>query len=51
MTATSDKQSSGVQGRPIVIGIYGLPGSGKTSLLKRLAQVLGQEKFSYHEGS
>jgi adenylate kinase/phosphoserine phosphatase len=51
MTVASDKRTSSEQGRPIVIGIYGLPGSGKTSLLKSLEIELGQEKFSYYEGS
>ncbi|KAI0440622.1 uracil phosphoribosyltransferase-domain-containing protein [Xylaria telfairii] len=37
--------------KPVVVGIYGLPGSGKTFLLNRLAAELGQEDFEFYEGS
>ncbi|KAI0390133.1 uracil phosphoribosyltransferase-domain-containing protein [Xylariaceae sp. FL0594] len=40
-----------LQERPIVIGIYGLPGSGKSRLLERLKREVGDAKFSYYEGS
>lgn len=37
--------------KPIVVGLYGLPGSGKTFLLQQLKQELGKEHFSFYEGS
>ncbi|KAI0454118.1 uracil phosphoribosyltransferase-domain-containing protein [Xylaria acuta] len=36
--------------KPVIVGIYGLPGSGKT-LLRQLAEELGQEDFEFYEGS
>lgn len=36
---------------PVIVGIYGLPGCGKTYLLNRLKQELGQEDFAFFEGS
>ena len=37
--------------RPIVIGLYGVPGSGKSFLLNQLKQQLGEEHFAFYEGS
>jgi uracil phosphoribosyltransferase/phosphoserine phosphatase/adenylate kinase len=37
--------------KPTVIGLYGVPGSGKTFLLEQLKQELGQERFAFYEGS
>jgi uracil phosphoribosyltransferase/adenylate kinase/phosphoserine phosphatase len=34
-----------------VIGLYGIPGSGKTALLNQLRQELGQTHFTFYEGS
>ena len=36
--------------KPVVIGIYGLPGSGKTTLMGQLKQELGEEQFTFYEG-
>lgn len=36
---------------PIVIGLYGISGSGKSFLLQRLQQELGQTEFTFFEGS
>ncbi|KAL4939264.1 hypothetical protein BDV06DRAFT_38815 [Aspergillus oleicola] len=36
---------------PSVIGLYGLPGSGKSHLLKQLHQELGKSDFQFFEGS
>ncbi|KAF2099027.1 hypothetical protein NA57DRAFT_66204 [Rhizodiscina lignyota] len=36
---------------PIVIGLYGIPGSGKTFLLSQLKHELGQGEFAFYEGS
>ncbi|KAK3679565.1 hypothetical protein LTR37_021411 [Vermiconidia calcicola] len=38
-------------GRPLVIGLYGLPGSGKTYLLNKLRDRWGDTTFNFHEGS
>ncbi|MCJ1333997.1 hypothetical protein MMC10_010704 [Thelotrema lepadinum] len=37
--------------KPVVVGLYGLPGAGKTFLLNQLKQELSSEGFSFHEGS
>ncbi|KAK6332932.1 hypothetical protein TWF718_010760 [Orbilia javanica] len=37
--------------KPTVIGIYGIPGSGKSFLLNQLRQELGPEEFEFYEGS
>ncbi|KAM3437526.1 hypothetical protein NHJ13734_004593 [Beauveria thailandica] len=37
--------------KPIVIGVYGLPGSGKSTLMKDLKLELDDEKFVFYEGS
>ncbi|PYI36388.1 uracil phosphoribosyltransferase [Aspergillus indologenus CBS 114.80] len=43
--------SSGAQNSATVIGLYGVSGVGKTLLLNRLRRELGDELFTYHEGS
>ena len=35
----------------VVVGLYGIPGSGKTFLLNQLKQKLGQTHFAFYEGS
>lgn len=37
--------------KAVVIGLYGIPGSGKTFLIELLKQELGEEKFAFYEGS
>ncbi len=37
--------------KAVVVGLYGLPGSGKTFLLNQLKQKLGQTLFAFYEGS
>ena len=37
--------------RPVVVGLYGLPGSGKTSLLSELALEIDHKHFHFYEGS
>ena len=37
--------------KPVVVGLYGIPGSGKTFLLDQLEQQLGQTHFAFYEGS
>jgi uracil phosphoribosyltransferase/phosphoserine phosphatase/adenylate kinase len=51
-TAAPDTQPLS-NGRPVVIGIYGIPGSGKTFLLNQLKLELKEdsEQFAFYEGS
>jgi uracil phosphoribosyltransferase/adenylate kinase/phosphoserine phosphatase len=37
--------------KAVVVGLYGVPGSGKTFLLDQLKQELGKECFAFFEGS
>ncbi|KXG51995.1 uncharacterized protein PGRI_082790 [Penicillium griseofulvum] len=37
--------------KPVIIGIYGLPGSGKTFWLGQLKTVLNNEGFAFYDGS
>ena len=37
--------------KAVVVGLYGVPGSGKTFLLAQLKQELGEEHFAFYEGS
>lgn len=49
--ATASKLQSTSNGNAIVVGLYGISGSGKTSLLKRLKDELGSDHFLFYEGS
>ncbi|KAF5606000.1 PRTase [Fusarium subglutinans] len=40
-----------VPAKPTVIGIYGIPGSGKSFTLEYLRKDLGEEEFAFFEGS
>lgn len=48
---TADPTWSASHREAVVVGLYGVPGSGKTFLLSQLKQVLGQEHFAFYEGS
>lgn len=37
--------------KPVIIGLYGVPGSGKTYLLNQLKEKLGETNFTFFEGS
>lgn len=37
--------------KAVVVGLYGVPGSGKTFLLEQLKRKLGEEHFAFYEGS
>ncbi|KAL8641296.1 MAG: hypothetical protein Q9228_001882 [Teloschistes exilis] len=37
--------------KPTIVGLYGLPGSGKTTMFKKLKGSLGEERFAFFEGS
>lgn len=39
------------QVKPTVIGLYGIPGCGKSYLLNSMKVALGEEKFAFYEGS
>ncbi|KAF2107057.1 uracil phosphoribosyltransferase-domain-containing protein [Lophiotrema nucula] len=39
------------QRKPLIFGIYGLPGSGKTTLVHDLHLTLGDEHFRFYDGS
>ncbi|KAE8149996.1 uracil phosphoribosyltransferase [Aspergillus avenaceus] len=49
----SDTRSplSAAHGKAVVVGIYGISGSGKSNLLEQLEKELGGEYFAYYEGS
>ena len=58
MSIYSDKSSNSLHDeappntdrKPIVIGLYGVPGCGKTYLLNQLKEELGNEQFAFFEG-
>ncbi|ATY65610.1 uracil phosphoribosyltransferase [Cordyceps militaris] len=37
--------------KPVIIGLYGLPGSGKSTLMKEIKLQVGHESFLFYEGS
>ncbi|KAF9050827.1 hypothetical protein BDZ89DRAFT_1032876 [Hymenopellis radicata] len=37
--------------KPTVVGLYGIPGCGKTRMLQNLRTSLGDERFAFYEGS
>ncbi len=37
--------------KAVVVGLYGVPGSGKTFLLNQLKQELGQDHFEFYDGA
>ena len=45
------KPSSNAKGKAVVIGLYGIPGSGKSYLLTQLKQELGKDQYAFYEGS
>ncbi|OCK85219.1 hypothetical protein K432DRAFT_400421 [Lepidopterella palustris CBS 459.81] len=49
--STVSKTRSAFNDKAVVVGLYGVPGSGKTFLLNRLKRELGQEHFAFYEGS
>ncbi|RAO68305.1 uncharacterized protein BHQ10_004317 [Talaromyces amestolkiae] len=46
-----DPPSSYQCSEPTIVGLYGIPGSGKSFLLDTLKQGLGQEPFMFYDGS
>ncbi|KAI0431299.1 uracil phosphoribosyltransferase-domain-containing protein [Xylaria sp. FL1042] len=51
MPGPEESVPSTANNAPLVVGIYGIPGSGKTFLLHQLEQELGREHFEFYEGS
>ena len=51
MPGSEKSVSSTANNAPVIAGIYGIPGSGKTFLLHQLEQELGREQFEFYEGS
>ncbi len=49
--STAPEIRSASNDKAVVVGLYGVPGSGKTFLLNQLKQELGQEQFAFYEGS
>jgi AAA domain len=49
--STVPENRSASKEKAIVVGLYGVPSSGKTFLLNLLKQELGQEHFAFYEGS
>lgn len=41
---------SGNESRPVVVGIYGISGCGKTTLVERLKKTLGERDFAFFDG-
>ena len=48
---TAHEHLSASNNKAVIIGLYGVPGSGKTFLLNQLKQELGEEHFAFYEGS
>ena len=48
---TTPEVPSASNHKAIVIGLYGLPGSGKTYLLNQLKQEFGKPRWAFYEGS
>ncbi|KAH8814605.1 uracil phosphoribosyltransferase-domain-containing protein [Flagelloscypha sp. PMI_526] len=48
---TSPQKNTAALTKPTVVGLYGLPGCGKTFLLEQLKTQLGERSFAYFEGS
>ncbi|OAA50247.1 KAP P-loop [Cordyceps fumosorosea ARSEF 2679] len=49
--ATEKGSGSVIDRKPMVIGLYGLPGSGKSSLVNQMKLHVNHENFLFYEGS
>lgn len=50
-TQKADKPSATLNSEPMIIGLFGINGSGKTSLLKNLRKVLGKDEWVFYDSS
>jgi hypothetical protein len=48
---TTPETQSFLPERPTIVGVYGLPGSGKAFLLKQVEKELGTRDYTFYEGS
>ncbi|KAK2742919.1 hypothetical protein FQN57_005049 [Myotisia sp. PD_48] len=48
---TAENRPNSPGKKPIVIGVYGLPGSGKTTMLNGIKGELQETSFAYYDGS
>lgn len=48
---TTPQNRSASNDKPVVVGLYAIPGSGKTFLLYHLEKELGNQHFAFYEGS
>ncbi|KAL5317142.1 hypothetical protein ACEPPN_014236 [Leptodophora sp. 'Broadleaf-Isolate-01'] len=51
MATTSKVSITQLTTKPIVVGIYGISGCGKSYLVNQLKEKLGEEHFAFHDGS
>ena len=51
MDSDSSSESTPVEKKPIVVGLYGIPGTGKTTLLNQLKQQMDANDFAFYDGS
>ena len=49
--STTPELKSASNQKAVVVGLYGLPGSGKTYLLNQLKQKVGEMQFVFYEGA
>lgn len=49
--STASESQSAAKDKPVVVGLYGIPGCGKTFLLNQLKEQLEQKHFTFFEGS
>ena len=50
-TTILERRLASANNKAVVVGLYGVPGCGKTHLLSQLKQELGLENFEYYDGS
>ena len=51
VSSTTLENQSGANGKAIVVGLFGVSGTGKTFTLRQLKDQLGEARFAFYEGS